>query len=49
MWVAIAIFLALCWVVGFLLFHVASFLIHILLLVAVVALIYHFVRKRGAP
>ncbi|MEP6967802.1 MAG: lmo0937 family membrane protein [Pseudomonadota bacterium] len=41
--------MALCWVVGFLLFHVASFLIHILLLVAVVALIYHFVRKRGAP
>ncbi|MDQ2861823.1 MAG: lmo0937 family membrane protein [Pseudomonadota bacterium] len=50
MWIFIAIVLIACWALGFLLFHVSSFLIHILLVVAVIALIYHFVRgRRGAP
>jgi hypothetical protein len=50
MWAIIAIILVVCWIFGFLLFHVTSFLIHVLLLVALVALLYHFVKgRRGAP
>jgi len=50
MWIAIAAFLFICWVFGFIVFHVAGFLIHLLLLVAIIALVYHFVRgRRGAP
>jgi Family of unknown function (DUF5670) len=32
------------WVLGFVVFHVSSALIHLLLIVAVIALILHFVR-----
>lgn len=46
MWIFIAIVLLAIWVLGFLLFHIAGFFIHILLVVAVIALIYHFVRGR---
>ncbi|MGH7025474.1 MAG: lmo0937 family membrane protein [Caulobacteraceae bacterium] len=50
MWIIIAIVLVLLWIFGFLVFHIAGFLIHILLLIALVALIVHFVRgRRGAP
>lgn len=38
------IVLLLAWILGWGVFHVASGLIHILLIVAVVALILHFVR-----
>jgi hypothetical protein len=34
------------WLMGFFAFHVASGLIHILLIVAVISLILHFVRGR---
>jgi hypothetical protein len=38
----------LAWIGGFLVFHVASFLIHLLLIFAVISLILHFVRgSRG--
>jgi hypothetical protein len=33
------------WVGGFLVFHVASALIHLLLILAVISLILHFVRR----
>jgi hypothetical protein len=46
MWIAIAIILLLLWAGGFLMFHVAGFLIHILLIVAVIAFILHFVMGR---
>ena len=36
--------LVVCWLVSFLMFHVAGGLIHILLIVAVISLILHFVR-----
>lgn len=36
------------WVLGFAAFHVAGGLIHILLIVAVISLIMHFVRGRSA-
>jgi len=49
MWVLIAVALVVMWALGFLVFHVAGFLIHILLLVAVVAVVLHFVRGRNAP
>jgi len=46
MWIVIAIILVVAWVLGFIVFHVSSFLIHLLILFAVIALIYHFVRGR---
>lgn len=38
------ILLLLAWIFGFAVFHVASAAIHVLLIVAVIALIWHFVR-----
>jgi Family of unknown function (DUF5670) len=46
MWIGIAILLLLLWAGGFFAFHVAGFLIHILLILAVVSLILHFVTGR---
>ncbi|MGH7866479.1 MAG: lmo0937 family membrane protein, partial [Candidatus Dormibacteraceae bacterium] len=40
--------LLILWLLGFLAFHVAGGLIHILLILAIIALIYHFVRGRTA-
>jgi hypothetical protein len=47
MLVALAILLIFAWVLGFTVYHVASFAIHILLLAAIVSLALHFVRRRG--
>ena len=44
----LAVLLALGWVLGFTVFHVASLAIHVLLLVAVAAVIAHFVRGTAA-
>jgi hypothetical protein len=35
------------WLMGFFAFHVAGGLIHLLLIVAVISLVVHFVRGRG--
>ncbi len=48
MFLILAIVLVLLWAGGFLLFHVSSFLIHILLIFAVISLIMHFVSGRRA-
>jgi hypothetical protein len=49
MFITIAIILAACWLLGLLVFHVSGFLIHILIVVAVISLIWHFVAgRRGA-
>ena len=40
----LAIVLALAWVGGFGLFHVASTAIHVLIVLAVISLVLHFVR-----
>jgi hypothetical protein len=40
--------LLIMWVLGFAAFHVAGGLIHVLLIVAVISLIMHFVRGRSA-
>jgi hypothetical protein len=36
--------LLIAWIMGFVVFHVAGGLIHLLLIVAVISLIVHFVR-----
>jgi hypothetical protein len=42
----LAIVLALAWVGGFGLFHVASTAIHLLIVLALISLVLHFVRGR---
>jgi len=37
------------WLLGFFAFHVAGGLIHILLIIAVIALVIHFVRAAAPP
>ena len=44
----IASVLIVCWLLGFLVFHVSSFLIHILLVVGLVMIVMHFLRGRGS-
>ena len=48
MFLILFIVLLLAWLLGFLAFHVAGSLIHLLLIVAVISLIVHFVRGRSA-
>jgi hypothetical protein len=43
----IAAVLVVLWLLGFLAFHVAGGLIHILLLLAVIMIVLHFVRGRA--
>ncbi|HEY0483042.1 MAG TPA: lmo0937 family membrane protein [Kofleriaceae bacterium] len=49
MLLAIALIIAIAWLLGFTVFHVATGAIHILLIVAVVVAIVHFVQGRRAP
>ena len=46
MFLIIAIVLVVMWLGGFLMFHTAGFLIHLLLLFAVISLIMHFITGR---
>ena len=46
MFLTLFIILLVAWILGFTLFHVTNFLIHILLIVAIISLIMHFVRPR---
>lgn len=48
MFLALFIILLFVWILGWAAFHVASGLIHLLLIVAVISLILHFVRGRRA-
>ncbi len=45
----LAIILGIAWVFGFTVFHVASAAIHILIILAIVSLIAHFVRGAAGP
>jgi hypothetical protein len=45
---AIAAVLIVLWLLGFLAFHVSSGLIHVLLVIAIVMLLFHFLRGRSA-
>jgi hypothetical protein len=47
MLLALAVILAIAWLLGFSVFHVASAAIHILVVLAVIALIVHFVQGRS--
>lgn len=44
MFLALGLILLLLWLGGFFVFHVTAFFIHILLLLAVVSIIFHFLR-----
>ena len=46
MFLTIAAILVDLWLLGFFAFHVASGLIHVLLIIAVIAVIVHFIRGR---
>jgi hypothetical protein len=46
MLIGVAILLLLLWAGGFLMFHVAGFFIHILLILAVVSFVIHFIAGR---
>lgn len=48
MFVWLAIILAVAWIAGFGVFHVASTFIHVLVVLAVISVILHFVRGRRA-
>lgn len=47
-WLAIALLLLFAWVGSFIMYHVAGFLIHLLLIFAVIALVIHFLTGRRA-
>jgi hypothetical protein len=47
MLMALAIILAVAWLLGFSVFNVASAALHVLLVLAVIALVVHFVQGRG--
>jgi len=46
MFITLFLVLLVLWLLGFFAFHVAGGLIHLLLIVAVISLIIHFVRGR---
>jgi hypothetical protein len=48
MFMALFFVLVVIWLLGWAAFHVAGGLIHLLLILAVISLILHFVRGRGA-
>lgn len=48
-WLALAILLFFAWIGSFIVYHVAGFLIHLLLLFALVSVILHLVRDRRRP
>lgn len=48
MFLVLFIVLGVAWVLGWVAFHVAGGLIHLLLIVALISLVVHFVRGRGA-
>jgi Family of unknown function (DUF5670) len=48
MFLVVFVVLVVAWLLGWAAFHVAGGLIHLLLIVAVISLIVHFVRARGA-
>jgi hypothetical protein len=44
MWLGLGVILLLLWLGGFLVFHVTAFFIHILLILAVISILFHFMR-----
>jgi Family of unknown function (DUF5670) len=48
MFLLLAIILVILWAGGFFLFHVSSFLIHLLIIFAVISLVFHLISGRRA-
>ena len=48
MYLGLGVILLLLWLGGFLVFHVTAFFIHILLVLAVISIIFHFIRGAAA-
>jgi hypothetical protein len=48
MFLILALALVVAWVFGFIVFHTAGFLIHLLLIFAVISIIFHFLRGRSS-
>jgi hypothetical protein len=46
MYLLLALILVLIWIGSFVLYHVTGFLIHLLLIFAVISLVLHFVRGK---
>jgi hypothetical protein len=46
MFLVLAVIVGIAWLMGFAVFHVAGGAIHVLLLIAIAAIIVHFVRAR---
>lgn len=46
--IGIAVLLLIAWILGFAVFHVAGFLIHLLLIIAVIVFIVQFFTGRSA-
>jgi hypothetical protein len=46
MLIALAVLLLVAWIFGFVVFHVTIFVIHILLILAIIAFAIHFLRPR---
>ena len=46
MLIALAVILALAWVLGFTVMHVSSFAIHLLIVLAIVSVVVHLFRGR---
>ena len=47
MFLALFFVLLACWVFGWIVFHVAGGLIHLLLIVAVISFVWHFIKGRA--
>ena len=47
MFIGIAVVLLVLWLLGFFAFHIVSGLIHLLIILAVIALVVHFIRGRS--
>ncbi|MFZ1014709.1 MAG: lmo0937 family membrane protein [Terracidiphilus sp.] len=45
MFLLLGVVLLIAWIAGFVVFHVAGFLIHLLLILAVISAILHFVMR----
>jgi hypothetical protein len=45
MFLGIGILLVVLWLGGFVMFHTAGFLIHILLVLALISFVFHFLRR----
>ena len=47
MFLGLALLLIILWAAGFLAFHIAGGLIHLLLVIALISIVVHFVRGRS--